>query len=57
MPSLAQRLREEGREEGREEVFLELAQRLLDSGQDPTFVARITELPLDTVKMLRKNGS
>ena len=57
--SLAQQLKEEGRIEGMHEGELkkekEIAKRLLDAGSDPAFVAKVTDLSLDKIKMLQKH--
>ncbi|HIF0232372.1 TPA: hypothetical protein ACXYK5_002292 [Legionella pneumophila] len=49
--SLAEQLKEEGRSEKEREI----AKRLLDEGAEPTFVAKVTGLSLDKIKMLQKH--
>ena len=53
--SLAEQLKEEGREKGRIEKEREIAKRMLDEGADPTFVAKVTGLSLDKIKVLQKH--
>lgn len=49
--SLAEQLKEEGRTEKEREI----AKRMLDEGAEPTFVAKVTGLSLDKIKMLKKH--
>ena len=52
--SLAEILKEEGRLEGELKGKLEMAQAMLDEGSDIAFVVKVTKLPLDTIKKLKK---
>ena len=60
--SLAERLIEEGREEGREagreegelKKSFEIARSMLIEGCEPVFVAKVTQLPINTIKELQK---
>lgn len=55
--TLADRLREEGRLEKELEFsqqMLEIAQRMLDEGSDIAFVVKVTQLPIDKIKALKK---
>ncbi len=47
-------LAEQLREEGQREKALEIARSLLEDGSDPSFVAKVTKLPLPQVKDLKK---
>jgi len=49
--------RQAGREEGREENSQEVALRLIDEGMSLEFVAKVTLLPLDRLRTLKKNGA
>jgi len=49
--SLAEQLKEEGRIEKERE----LAKRMLDEGAEPAFVAKVTGLSLDKIKMMQKH--
>lgn len=49
--SLAEQLKEEGRIEKEREI----AKRMLDEGAEPAFVAKVTGLSLDKIKMLQKH--
>lgn len=57
--SLAEQLKEEGRIEGKLEGELEgkqeIAKRLLEENTDPAFVAKVTGLSLDKIKLLQKH--
>ncbi|MDQ2993481.1 MAG: transposase [Pseudomonadota bacterium] len=57
--TLGERLIDRGHQKGLQEGLfkgkLEVAQRLLAEGLDPTFVARITGIPLDEIKALEPN--
>ncbi|OJY54836.1 MAG: hypothetical protein BGO90_10405 [Legionella sp. 40-6] len=53
--SLAEQLKEEGRIEGELNKEREIAKRMLDEGAEPTFVAKVTGLSLDKIKMLQKH--
>jgi recombination-promoting nuclease RpnB len=53
--SLAEQLKEEGRIEGELNKEREIAQRMLDAGAEPAFVAKVTGLSLDKIKMLQKH--
>ena len=52
--SLAEILRDEGRLEGELKGKLETAQAMLDEGSDIAFIVKVTKLPLDTIKKLKK---
>lgn len=49
--SLAEQLKEEGRIEKEREI----AKRMLDEGAEPAFVAKVTGLSLDKIKMMQKH--
>lgn len=53
--SLAEQLKKEGRIEGELNKEREIAKRLLEEGSDPDFVAKVTGLSLDKIKMLQKH--
>lgn len=53
--SLAEQLKEEGRIEGELNKEKEIAKRLLEEGADPVFVAKVTGLSLDKIKILQKH--
>lgn len=53
--SLAEQLKNEGRIEGEHNKEREIAKRLLEEGAEPVFVAKITGLSLDKIKMLQKH--
>ena len=61
--NLAERIKEEGRLEGKLEGQLEgelkgrldTAQEMLNAGSDFAFIAKVTHLPLDKIKALKKN--
>ena len=51
--TLAQRIRDEGLEKGKLEEKNEIALNMLKEGSDAVFVAKVTKLSLDQVKMLQ----
>jgi predicted transposase/invertase (TIGR01784 family) len=53
--SLAEQIKEEGKEEGKIEKEREIVKRMLDTGSDPAFVAKVTGLSLEKIKMLQKH--
>lgn len=53
--SLAEQLKQEGRIEGELNKEREIAKRLLEEGADPVFVAKVTGLSLDKIKILQKH--
>ncbi len=54
--SLAEQLKEEGRLEGVLKGKFEIAERMLAEDSDPIFVAKVTGLPLDKIKVLQKKN-
>jgi len=54
--TLAEQIRDEGRIEGELKGKLEVAKQLLEDGAEPAFVAKITKLPLPTIKDLKNNN-
>jgi predicted transposase/invertase (TIGR01784 family) len=53
--SLADKLRHEGKLEGELNKEREIAKRMLDEGAEPAFVAKVTGLSLDKIKVLQKH--
>ncbi len=50
MPSLAQRLRDEGEEKGRQEAKRAMAKKLAESGADLELIADTTGLPKEEIE-------
>ncbi|KOY81594.1 hypothetical protein I6G82_08230 [Lysinibacillus macroides] len=49
-----QTFKQEGREEGREAERVEMAKKLIMNGQSDTFIAEITNLTMEQLKIIRK---